>query len=275
MHGSLLTQLDGQRVKVVPQRDNLGWRARAEQRDSLSRNCRPRRSRFVEELALVFHDPIFFEYAESDSTVGRLETRPLGHVAILRGVLRPVARREPGNVRFSELKLWKTRIDMVFGIRSDQPGAACPLVLGAQDRDWNLGRIGVRRNAMVEQVFLGFLDLNVTSERCRDRPLNTLGPHLLDDLNHDLGEHHRRRDDGVPVARMSAWMRGSSRPSRTVFWYVLSGSPPVMLTRLPATPKAGMNLRNAASRSGGIAISVKLLSTQASDSSTPEPPAPA
>ena len=35
-----------------------------------------------------------------------------------------------------------------------------------------------------------------------------------------------------------------------------------------------MNLRKAASRSGGIAISDSPLSTQASDSSTPEPPAP-
>jgi len=35
-----------------------------------------------------------------------------------------------------------------------------------------------------------------------------------------------------------------------------------------------MNLRNAASRSGGMAISFRPLSTQASDRSTPEPPAP-
>ena len=47
-----------------------------------------------------------------------------------------------------------------------------------------------------------------------------------------------------------------------------------MSTGLPAAPNGGMNLRNAASRSGGIAISVRSLSTQASDSSTPEPPAP-
>src|SRR6478609_2064840 len=43
---------------------------------------------------------------------------------------------------------------------------------------------------------------------------------------------------------------------------------------LPAAPNGGMNLRNAASRSGGIVIKDSLLSMQASDSSTPEPPAP-
>jgi len=43
-----------------------------------------------------------------------------------------------------------------------------------------------------------------------------------------------------------------------------------MSTGLPAAPNGGMNLRNAASRSGGIAISESLLSTQASDRRTPE-----
>jgi hypothetical protein len=52
------------------------------------------------------------------------------------------------------------------------------------------------------------------------------------------------------------------------------GSPPVMSTGLPAAPNGGMNLRNAASRSSGIVISDSPLSTHASDSSTPEPPAP-
>jgi len=47
-----------------------------------------------------------------------------------------------------------------------------------------------------------------------------------------------------------------------------------MSTGLPAAPNGGMNLRNAASRSAGIAISDNPLSTQASESSTPEPPAP-
>src|ERR1700675_4667915 len=81
MDGSLLAQLGTQRVKVVPQRDDLGWRARALQRDSRPRNCRPRWSRFGEQIALVFHDPIVFEHAESNSTVGRLETRPLSHTS--------------------------------------------------------------------------------------------------------------------------------------------------------------------------------------------------
>ena len=47
-----------------------------------------------------------------------------------------------------------------------------------------------------------------------------------------------------------------------------------MSTGLPAAPNGGMNLRNAASRSAGIAISFTPLSTHASDRSTPEPPAP-
>ena len=48
-----------------------------------------------------------------------------------------------------------------------------------------------------------------------------------------------------------------------------------MSTGLPAAPKGGMNLRNAASRSAGMGLSsFRPLSTQASDSSTPEPPAP-
>ena len=47
-----------------------------------------------------------------------------------------------------------------------------------------------------------------------------------------------------------------------------------MSTGLPDAPNGGMNLRNAASRSGGIAISDSPLSTTASDNSTPDPPAP-
>src|SRR5580698_9322952 len=69
-------------------------------------------------------------------------------------------------------------------------------------------------------------------------------------------------------------MRSSDRPSLTVLTYVIGGSPPVMSTGLPAAPNGGMNLRNAASRSGGIVISDNLLSIQASDNSTPDPPAP-
>ncbi len=47
-----------------------------------------------------------------------------------------------------------------------------------------------------------------------------------------------------------------------------------MSTGLPAAPNGGMNLRNAASRSGGIAINERPLSTTESDNNTPEPPAP-
>jgi hypothetical protein len=47
-----------------------------------------------------------------------------------------------------------------------------------------------------------------------------------------------------------------------------------MSTGLPAAPKGGMNLRKPASRSGGIFINDRPLSTQASESKTPDPPAP-
>ncbi|MNL16954.1 hypothetical protein D3C87_1380200 [compost metagenome] len=63
-------------------------------------------------------------------------------------------------------------------------------------------------------------------------------------------------------------------PRRSVFLYVVGGSPPVISTGLPAAPNGGMNLRNAASRSSGMVIRDRLLSTHASDNSTPEPPAP-
>src|ERR1700730_15153322 len=95
MVGLLLAELRGQRVKVIPQRDNLGWYARAKQRDRLSRNGRPGRPRLVEEIALVFHDPISFEHAESNSAVGSPETRPLGHSANLCDLPAPAPQRAP------------------------------------------------------------------------------------------------------------------------------------------------------------------------------------
>src|SRR5437016_4804827 len=83
MVGLLLAELGGQCTKVIPQRDDLGRHAGAKQRDRLSRNGGPGRSRLIKEIALVFDDAISFEHAESDSAVGRLETRPLGHGANL------------------------------------------------------------------------------------------------------------------------------------------------------------------------------------------------
>ena len=47
-----------------------------------------------------------------------------------------------------------------------------------------------------------------------------------------------------------------------------------MSTGFPAAPKGGMNFLKAASKSSGMVIKVRPLSWQASDSSTPEPPAP-
>ena len=51
MVGLLLAELGGQCMKVIPQRDDLGWHAGAKQRDRLSRNGGPGRSRLVEEIA--------------------------------------------------------------------------------------------------------------------------------------------------------------------------------------------------------------------------------
>src|ERR1700682_4312089 len=88
MHGSLFAQFGGQRVKVVPQRDNLGWRARAPQRDHTPRDRRARPPWPLKEIALVFDNSLFVERAESDSTVGSPVTRPLRHAAILRSARR-------------------------------------------------------------------------------------------------------------------------------------------------------------------------------------------
>jgi len=78
------------------------------------------------------------------------------------------------------------------------------------------------------------------------------------DLDHDPGEHHRRCDDGVPVAknkRVDARVF-QAEPNRVLV--SLRWLAAVMSTGFAAAPKGGMNLRKAASRSGGIAISVKL-----------------
>src|SRR5215467_5371911 len=62
---------------------------------------------------------------------------------------------------------------------------------------------------MIEQVLRGLLDFDVPGKRGDDWLVYALGAHLLDHLDHGLGEHHRRRDDRVPVAqyqRMDAWL---------------------------------------------------------------------
>ena len=81
-----------------------------------------------------------------------------------------------------------------------QPRAARPLVLGAEHRDRDLGRVRVRRDAVLVQVLRGLLDLDVAGERRDDRLDDALGAHLLDHLHHVPREHHRRRHDRVPVA---------------------------------------------------------------------------
>src|ERR1700704_5233575 len=107
MLGSLLAQFGGQRVKVVPQRDNLGWRARAEQRDRIPRDRRARPPWRLKEIALVFDDSLFVERAKSDSTDGSPVTHPLRHVTILRSARRraPTCILHPTPPRASPLNM--------------------------------------------------------------------------------------------------------------------------------------------------------------------------
>src|SRR5262249_53879198 len=84
---------------------------------------------------------------------------------------------------------------------SDQPGTTRPLVLGAEDRNRHLGRVRIRRDAMIEEVLRGLLDFDVPGKRGDDWLVCTFGSHLLDHLDHGLGEHHRWGDDRVPVAQ--------------------------------------------------------------------------
>src|SRR5487761_40949 len=81
-----------------------------------------------------------------------------------------------------------------------QTRTARPTVFRAQHRDRNLGRIGIGRNAVIVEMLGSLLDLHVARKRRDDRFLDALGLHLVHHLDDEVGEHHRRRDDGVPVA---------------------------------------------------------------------------
>src|SRR6476661_7138008 len=83
---------------------------------------------------------------------------------------------------------------------SEQARAARPLVFRAQHLDRQFGRVGIGGNAVLIEIFGGFLDLDVAGERGDHRLHKALGLHLLLHLDHVAGEYHRRRDDGVPVA---------------------------------------------------------------------------
>src|SRR6476469_2745649 len=133
--------------------------------------------------------------------------------------------------------------------RSKQAGAARPFVFRAQHRDRHLRRIRIRRYAVLEQVFGSFLDLDVTCERRDDGLVDALRLHFLDDLDDEVGEHHRRRDDRVPVAedeRMDPRVLEAELDRVLVRRRRLAAGD---LYRVPAAPNGGMNLRNAASRS--------------------------
>src|SRR6202051_3951427 len=83
---------------------------------------------------------------------------------------------------------------------SEQARTARPFVLRTQHLDRQFGRVGIGRDAVLVEIFGGLLDLDVAGERGDDRLHKTLRLHLLLHLDHVAGEHHRRGDDGVPVA---------------------------------------------------------------------------
>src|ERR671921_334517 len=74
-------------------------------------------------------------------------------------------------------------------------------VLRREHLDRRLGGVRVGRDAALEEVLRGLLDLDVPGERGHDRLLDALALVLLDHLRDDLGEGHRRGDDRVPVAQ--------------------------------------------------------------------------
>ncbi len=101
-----------------------------------------------------------------------------------------------------------------------------------------------------------------------------LAAHLLDHLDHDLREHHRRRDDRVPVAedqRVDARILEAEADRVLVGLRRLAAGD---VDRVAGGAERRDELAERRVEVGGIAISFRPLSTQASDSSTPEPPAP-
>src|SRR5512132_719795 len=93
--------------------------------------------------------------------------------------------------------LWIARLPT----RSKQAGAARPFVFCPEHGNGHLRRVRIRRHAVLEQVFGRFLDLHVAGERRNDRLVDALRLHLVDDFDDEDREHHRRRDDRVPVAQ--------------------------------------------------------------------------
>src|SRR6202049_3710479 len=81
-----------------------------------------------------------------------------------------------------------------------QARAARPFVLGPQHLDRQFCRVGIGRDAVLVEILGGLLDLDVARERGDHRLDEALGLHLLLHLHHVAGKHHRRGNDGVPVA---------------------------------------------------------------------------
>src|SRR5687767_14233325 len=91
------------------------------------------------------------------------------------------------------------RVCVVRLWRSEETSSTSPFVLGAQHRYRNLRRVGVRRHTVGVEILSRLLDLHVAGERGDNRLVNALGLHLVDHADDQLREHHRRRDDRVPV----------------------------------------------------------------------------
>src|ERR1043166_3530756 len=60
---------------------------------------------------------------------------------------------------------------------SEQSSTARPLVLRAEHVHRNLGRVGIRRNLVIEKVFRCLFDLDVACERHDDRLVDALASH--------------------------------------------------------------------------------------------------
>src|SRR5690625_1622796 len=84
---------------------------------------------------------------------------------------------------------------------AQRTSVARPPVLRTEDLDGKLGRVGVGNHSVLVQVVAGLLYLHVAGHRGDDRLVDALLAILLDYVGDELGEHHGRRDDSVPVAQ--------------------------------------------------------------------------
>src|SRR5215470_13600619 len=68
----------------------------------------------------------------------------------------------------------RPRVVRRYRSRSEQSSTARPLVLRAEHVHRNLGRVGIRGNLVIEQVFRCLFDLDVAGERHDDRLVDAL-----------------------------------------------------------------------------------------------------